>query len=116
VHWLHGGPTDLPNLILLCTAHHRTVHEGGIRVTAADDRFVFLAQDGREVRPVPLTALNTVPIEALGSPLHLPPAVDRNSLGGRWQGDRLHLDEVVAGLRHRLRLAHAGLRTGTMAE
>jgi hypothetical protein len=80
----HGGPTDLPNLILLCTAHHRAVHEGGIRVTTADDRFVFLAQDGREVRPVPLAALKTVPIEALGGPLHLPPAVDRNSLGGRW--------------------------------
>jgi Domain of unknown function (DUF222)/HNH endonuclease len=28
-HWLHGGPTDLANLALLCRAHHRAVHEGG---------------------------------------------------------------------------------------
>jgi hypothetical protein len=29
VHWLHGGPTNLANLALLCRAHHRAVHEGG---------------------------------------------------------------------------------------
>jgi hypothetical protein len=28
-HWLHGGPTNLANLALLCRAHHRAVHEGG---------------------------------------------------------------------------------------
>jgi hypothetical protein len=27
-HWLHGGPTDLTNLALVCRAHHRAVHEG----------------------------------------------------------------------------------------
>jgi len=31
-HWLHGGPTDLANLVLLCRAHHRAVHEGGWRL------------------------------------------------------------------------------------
>jgi hypothetical protein len=31
-HWLHGGPTDLENLALLCRTHHRTVHEGGWRL------------------------------------------------------------------------------------
>jgi Domain of unknown function (DUF222)/HNH endonuclease len=31
-HWLHGGPTDLDNLVLLCRAHHRAVHEGGWRL------------------------------------------------------------------------------------
>jgi hypothetical protein len=28
-HWLHGGATDLANLVLLCRAHHRAVHDGG---------------------------------------------------------------------------------------
>jgi uncharacterized protein DUF222/HNH endonuclease len=28
-HWLHGGPTDLGNLLLLCRGHHHAVHEGG---------------------------------------------------------------------------------------
>ena len=30
--WLHGGPTDLDNLVLLCCAHHHAVHEGGWRL------------------------------------------------------------------------------------
>ena len=28
-HWLHGGPTSLDNLVLLCRTHHRAVHEEG---------------------------------------------------------------------------------------
>jgi hypothetical protein len=36
-HWLHGGPTDLHNLALLCRAHHRTVHEGGWQLTRGPD-------------------------------------------------------------------------------
>ena len=36
-HWLHGGPTDLANLALLCRAHHRAVHEGGWRLTRQPD-------------------------------------------------------------------------------
>jgi hypothetical protein len=36
-HWLHGGPTDLDNLALLCRAHHRAVHEGGWQLTRAPD-------------------------------------------------------------------------------
>jgi hypothetical protein len=31
-HWLHGGPTDLANLVLLCRSHHRAVHEGHQRL------------------------------------------------------------------------------------
>ena len=29
IHWAHGGPTDLDNLISLCLYHHRLIHEGG---------------------------------------------------------------------------------------
>jgi hypothetical protein len=36
-HWLHGGPTDLANLALLCRAHHRAVHEGGWRLHRGPD-------------------------------------------------------------------------------
>jgi len=31
-HWVHGGTTDLGNLVLLCRAHHRAVHEGHQRL------------------------------------------------------------------------------------
>jgi hypothetical protein len=36
-HWLHGGPTNLANLALLCRAHHRAVHEGGWRLQRDPD-------------------------------------------------------------------------------
>ena len=31
-HWTDGGRTDLDNLVLLCDAHHRLIHEGGWRI------------------------------------------------------------------------------------
>ncbi|TDC23724.1 HNH endonuclease signature motif containing protein [Kribbella albertanoniae] len=36
-HWAEGGPTSLQNLALLCSAHHRAVHNGqwAISITAA---------------------------------------------------------------------------------
>jgi hypothetical protein len=37
LHWLHGGPTDLANLALVCRAHHRAVHEGGWRLHRGPD-------------------------------------------------------------------------------
>jgi hypothetical protein len=36
-HRLHGGPTDLANLALICRAHHRAVHEGGWRLVRGPD-------------------------------------------------------------------------------
>jgi len=37
VHWIRGGPTDLPNLVLLCHRHHWMVHEGGWQLVKTDD-------------------------------------------------------------------------------
>jgi hypothetical protein len=37
VHWIHGGSTDLSNLILLCHRHHWMVHEGHWQIVSSDD-------------------------------------------------------------------------------
>jgi hypothetical protein len=37
VHWIHGGATDLENLILLCHRHHWMVHEGSWQILRGDD-------------------------------------------------------------------------------
>ena len=38
VHWIHGGSTDLDNLVLLCHRHHWLVHEGKWQLVRSDDR------------------------------------------------------------------------------
>ena len=49
-HWSTDGETSLPNLILLCSAHHRLVHEGGFRIAKDyQDRWFFKRPDGRAV-------------------------------------------------------------------
>jgi len=49
-HWSAGGETSLDNLLLLCTRHHRLVHEGGFAI-AKDylDRWYFKRPDGQTV-------------------------------------------------------------------
>ena len=49
-HWSAGGETSLDNLMLLCTRHHRLVHEGGFSI-ARDylDRWYFKRPDGQAV-------------------------------------------------------------------
>lgn len=37
VHWADGGPTELPNLVLLCKRHHRMVHEGGWQLVKTEE-------------------------------------------------------------------------------
>jgi hypothetical protein len=46
VHWADGGPTALPNLLLLCRRHHRMVHQGGFRLELLDGRPAFSRPDG----------------------------------------------------------------------
>jgi len=41
VHWIHGGPTNLTNLALLCYRHHTMVHEGGWQIIRSDDGHIL---------------------------------------------------------------------------
>jgi hypothetical protein len=48
-HWLFGGRTDLPNLVLLCDRDHGLVHELDLVMTRRDGALVVTAPDGRRV-------------------------------------------------------------------
>jgi hypothetical protein len=51
VHWAHGGATDLDNLVILCDAHHRLIHEGGWRTSGHPAHHLrFHDPGGRAVR------------------------------------------------------------------
>jgi len=57
-HWAHGGPTSADNLVLLCSAHHRLVHEGGFGVSRAGRALEFHDPHGRllDQNPPPVPA------------------------------------------------------------
>lgn len=52
--WEHGGPTDLCNLVPLCSRHHHRVHEGGWHIRLKPDRQVEIYKpDGTHHTTVP---------------------------------------------------------------
>ncbi|HWC31669.1 MAG TPA: DUF222 domain-containing protein [Actinomycetota bacterium] len=54
VHWADGGPTTLDNLVMLCGAHHRLIHEAGWRISGHPDRDLrFHDPTGRRLRAHP---------------------------------------------------------------
>jgi hypothetical protein len=54
VWWERGGPTDLDNLVLVCSFHHRLVHEYGWKVRREQDGTVsWFRREGRRYRPGP---------------------------------------------------------------
>ena len=68
IHWEEGGATDTPNLIALCSHHHRLHHLGRLGVAGdADepDGVVFTDDRGRPLRPCgqPRPPVGTVDID-----------------------------------------------------
>ncbi len=53
LHWARGGTTDLHNLVLLCTFHHRLFHEGGFSMRRTRDVLEIRDQHGRRLRTTP---------------------------------------------------------------
>ncbi len=97
-HWAHGGETSLANLVLLCSHHHRLVHEGGYTVEGDPatglrfrNRYGVLAPTSPP-RPPPGSAdLLLAANERLG--LEIDAHTIRNG-----SGDRLDLDLAVWAL------------------
>ena len=53
-HWEHGGPTDLDNLVPLCSHHHHLVHDRRWQLELlADRRLRIIRPDGRHHRTTP---------------------------------------------------------------
>jgi hypothetical protein len=85
--WLHshhvaawykdGGPTDLVNLVALCSYHHCLVHEGGWRIEGAPEGVLsFVRPDGRAYRPGPDLLLDEIKRSVVDPILDDPPPDD----------------------------------------
>jgi hypothetical protein len=49
-HWVNGGETRPDNMTLLCTYHHRQLHEGGFSIVRDEDGTLrFVTADGRSI-------------------------------------------------------------------
>ena len=74
MHWIDGGKTSLENTLLLCSGHHRLLHEGGfsIKKNYAGDWY-FINARGRAIvdAPVYRPMKNTVDAR-VHQPLRLP--------------------------------------------
>ncbi len=100
VHWLHGGPTDLDNLILLCRAHHMAVHEDGFTIEtdtnphpgggdggAGGGGFVFRTPAGALIPTSPQLPPDPAPLT--GEP------DDPTAIRPGWRGEPFHLADSV---------------------
>jgi hypothetical protein len=48
-HWLHGGSTDVTNLVLLCDTDHGLVHDHDLVLSRRNGRLIVTTPDGRHI-------------------------------------------------------------------
>jgi hypothetical protein len=89
-HWAHGGPTAAENLVLLCSAHHRLVHEGGFAVSRTSQSLEFRDPRGRRLdqSPAPAPAADWAWDDGIDGDTNLP----------QWDGRPVDYDAALAVL------------------
>jgi hypothetical protein len=97
-HWARGGPTELDNLIQLCSYHHRLVHEGGFCVEGAGKRGVrFRRPDGRPI-PEASAGARSRGSDIQGQHRARGLAIDAKTCMPRSIGDPIDYDLTILGL------------------
>jgi hypothetical protein len=102
IHWIHGGRTDMGNLLLLCERHHVGHHAGEFEiVTTAAGRFRFVSSDGRDLSAPLRGSANQA-----SRPLEDEYAdVAADAATSRWDGQRLDRPYAISVLAQRRRVA-----------
>jgi len=98
-HWADGGETSLKNTALLCSLHHRHVHEYRYTIELGDDqRPQFRDAQGRPVAVVPSPAgvadLGWPSIRAVNESL----AIDADTIACEWDGRPVDYGTIVGHL------------------
>lgn len=105
-HWLHGGRTSLDNLVMLCSFHHRMVHEGGFDIRiGADAQVIVRAPDGAALSATPDLAADPGALQWRNDWWDGPPQrteaaidVDEWTTLPTWDGDAVDYDSAVEAM------------------
>jgi hypothetical protein len=94
--WAEGGPTSLSNLVLVCSSHHRLIHEGKLSAEVRDDKIVFLDRRGQAIPGVAPSAASGHELEELEqflreADLH----VDASTMKNKWDGTHVSVEEIL---------------------
>ena len=82
-HWSAGGETSLDNLMLLCSRHHRLVHEGGFHIERDfQNHWFFKRPDGRAVPSCGYRAEDTIDDDFAGDIGELSKVINKPSAEG----------------------------------
>jgi len=91
-HWADGGETSLDNLVTLCRAHHRQLHQGCFTITAekkaSGQQLVFTTRSGRKIQSSFFPQFPDVSAEMSADALRTAaPAVDAKTCIPHWHGE-----------------------------
>jgi hypothetical protein len=94
--WAQGGPTRLSNLVLVCSGHHRMIHEGKLSSAIREGRIVFADQKGRDIPGVPSAVASGHDLEDLElflreAELHLDSSINMS----KWDGTHVDVGEML---------------------
>jgi hypothetical protein len=92
--WWQGGRTDIDNLVLTCSFHHRLIHDHGYRIRRGPDGWEFRRPDGS---PVPASAAplagNVEGLIEIATREGL--RIGRDTLTPTWAGERLDPEPIL---------------------
>jgi Domain of unknown function (DUF222) len=95
--WWFGGRTDVDDMILICSFHHKLIHDHGYRIRRLPGRWEFLRPDGTTIPTVaaPPTG-NTESLIEMHTRARL--RIDRTTLTPDWDGERLDPEPILDAL------------------
>jgi hypothetical protein len=93
--WAEGGPTRLSNLVLVCSGHHRMIHEGRLESRISAGKIVFVDGRGRAMPAVAASVATGNELEQLEQSLRDADLYIDGSTAPTWDGSRVGIAEAL---------------------
>ncbi|MFO7561662.1 MAG: DUF222 domain-containing protein [Enhygromyxa sp.] len=93
--WAEGGPTRLSNLVLVCSGHHRMIHEGRLESRICEDKIMFVDTRGRALPVVAASGATGDDLEELDRFFRDADLYIDGSTAPTWDGSRAGIAEAL---------------------